>query len=333
LGATSIKRNLDNLGDVTITSVTDNEVLAYDNGSSEWINQTAAEAGLSVTGHTHDDRYYTEAEVDALTWDASDIVSGAFADARIAQSNITQHEGAIDHGSIGGLGDDDHTIYTLADGTRAFSGNIDLGTNDITNAGTITGTTLTDGTFSVTGGNFTAVGNITGADVDISAGTGDYTSSGDVTLSGTGVFNSADADIAHTLGRVKIGYRGLGSDGAAFMHRDMAGAYYALLQNSDGTTYYNSGAGKMCYFAAGGTSVMNIHSTRMRLLKRLEIKDGETIGTYGNQDTIAFTDTEITVNLPVFATGLKSGANQGAAGAAADELWHDTTDDTVKMGV
>ncbi len=30
---------------------------------------------------------------------------------------------------------------------------------------------------------------------------------------------------------------------------------------------------------------------------------------------------------------LKSGANQGAAGAAVGELWHDTDDDTVKMGV
>jgi hypothetical protein len=34
------------VGDVTITSVADNEVLAYDNGTSEWINQTASEAGL-----------------------------------------------------------------------------------------------------------------------------------------------------------------------------------------------------------------------------------------------------------------------------------------------
>jgi len=37
------------IGDVTITSVGDNEVLAYDNSSSKWINQTAAEAGLMVT--------------------------------------------------------------------------------------------------------------------------------------------------------------------------------------------------------------------------------------------------------------------------------------------
>jgi len=46
------------LTDVTITSVADNEVLAYDSTSSEWINQTASEAGLATSGdltsHTSD---------------------------------------------------------------------------------------------------------------------------------------------------------------------------------------------------------------------------------------------------------------------------------------
>ena len=37
------------ISDVTITSVADNEVLAYDNGSSTWINQTASEASLAAT--------------------------------------------------------------------------------------------------------------------------------------------------------------------------------------------------------------------------------------------------------------------------------------------
>lgn len=42
---------LTELTDVTITSVADNEVLAYDSTSSKWINQTAAEAGLvTLTG-------------------------------------------------------------------------------------------------------------------------------------------------------------------------------------------------------------------------------------------------------------------------------------------
>lgn len=37
---------LDGLTDVTITSITDNEILQYDSGTSSWINQTFAEAGL-----------------------------------------------------------------------------------------------------------------------------------------------------------------------------------------------------------------------------------------------------------------------------------------------
>ncbi len=39
---------LNSLTDVSISSVADNEVLAYDNSSSEFINQTAAEAGLQT---------------------------------------------------------------------------------------------------------------------------------------------------------------------------------------------------------------------------------------------------------------------------------------------
>ena len=35
----------------------------------------------------------------------------------------------------------------------------------------------------------------------------------------------------------------------------------------------------------------------------------------------------------IFPGGMKSGANQGASGAAVDELWHDTNDNTIKMGV
>ncbi len=40
---------INELLDVTITSATDNEVLAYDNSSSKFINQTASEAGLQPT--------------------------------------------------------------------------------------------------------------------------------------------------------------------------------------------------------------------------------------------------------------------------------------------
>lgn len=39
----------------------------------------------------------------------------------------------VDHGALAGLGDDDHTIYTKADGTRAFTGNQSMGSNKLTN--------------------------------------------------------------------------------------------------------------------------------------------------------------------------------------------------------
>ena len=47
--ADDVKTSIANITDVTIASVADNEVLAYDNSSSVWINQTAAEAGLATS--------------------------------------------------------------------------------------------------------------------------------------------------------------------------------------------------------------------------------------------------------------------------------------------
>ena len=47
--------------------------------------------------------------------------------------------------------------------------------------------------FSWNSQNLTSLGNMTGTDIDISAGTGDYTSSGDVTLSGTGKVTAGTA--------------------------------------------------------------------------------------------------------------------------------------------
>ncbi len=67
-------------------------------------------------------------------------------------------EGSIDHGNIAGLGDDDHTQYLLVDGTRAMTGGLSMGNNAIT---------LCTG--------------ISGADVDIEAGTGTINTSGFIT--------------------------------------------------------------------------------------------------------------------------------------------------------
>lgn len=44
---------LDDIGDVTITTPADNEVLAYNSGTGTFINQTASEAGLAPASHSH----------------------------------------------------------------------------------------------------------------------------------------------------------------------------------------------------------------------------------------------------------------------------------------
>ncbi|KKL52187.1 hypothetical protein LCGC14_2288000, partial [marine sediment metagenome] len=92
---------------------------------------------------------------------------------------------------------------TIGSDTITISANNDLllsGTGHVTSGseGFIVGTlTITDGSIDDTDGsiafgdtNFTGVGNIGGTDIDIEAGTGDYTSSGNITLSGSGKVTS-----------------------------------------------------------------------------------------------------------------------------------------------
>lgn len=101
--------------------------------------QVLSDIGAASSGHGHtlsgdvtgsvsatvvgdDSHNHTGTTISAL--DTGDITTGTFANARISQGSVTQHQGAIDHGSIAGLGDDDHTIYSKADGTRAFTGTV-----------------------------------------------------------------------------------------------------------------------------------------------------------------------------------------------------------------
>lgn len=69
---------LNDVGNVTITTNSSGEILMW-NGSA-WINATLAEAGIAAASHTHA---------------TSDITSGTFADARIAETNVTQHQAAL----------------------------------------------------------------------------------------------------------------------------------------------------------------------------------------------------------------------------------------------
>jgi hypothetical protein len=104
-----------------------------------------------------------------VTLDTSSITTGTFADARISESSVTQHEGAIDHGSIAGLGDDDHTQYTLLAGRtggQTITGG-DAASNDLTLQSTsdvTKGSIVMLDPLDVTG-NITVSGTVDGRDI------------------------------------------------------------------------------------------------------------------------------------------------------------------------
>jgi len=81
----------------------------------------------------------------------------------IIKSSSSGSSSSRQHGLLTGLGSDSHTQYLLVSGTRAMTGNLDMGTNNIGSVGTLDvdgHTTLdqvtintTDGAFAVSGGN------------------------------------------------------------------------------------------------------------------------------------------------------------------------------------
>lgn len=74
---------------------------------------------------------------------ATDAATKDYVDTEITGAVVT------DHGALTGLGDDDHTQYTLADGTRAFTGSVDVGGNFINNVDTIQASAASDLEFAV----------------------------------------------------------------------------------------------------------------------------------------------------------------------------------------
>jgi hypothetical protein len=88
---------------------------------------------------------------DIAEWDGSAWVfttpNEGFATRVMDENKVYIHDGTswglfeatLDHGALLGLADDDHTIYLLVDGSRAMTGNLDMGGNAITNVGNVDG--------------------------------------------------------------------------------------------------------------------------------------------------------------------------------------------------
>jgi hypothetical protein len=87
--------HLEWLHDVSISSPADSEVLAYDNTSGLWINQTASEAGLAAASHTHIISNVTGLQ-DALDAKQATITGAA---TTITSSNLTASRALASDGS------------------------------------------------------------------------------------------------------------------------------------------------------------------------------------------------------------------------------------------
>jgi hypothetical protein len=107
-------------GNLEVVDADGSAVLTHDNSADQLVINDPTEIKGTITdaaGVAHSGELADATDLDELA-DATDVVS--------------------DHGNLSGLGDDDHPIYLLADGSRALTGSLDAGGNDVTNVGKIT---------------------------------------------------------------------------------------------------------------------------------------------------------------------------------------------------
>lgn len=85
---------------------------------------------------------------------------------------------AIDHGALAGLGDDDHTQYILADGTRSFTGSIEI------NNDTIAQSVVASGQVALSSGEATVDTGVSAVDATFTLALGVDDPNADVDLAG-----------------------------------------------------------------------------------------------------------------------------------------------------
>lgn len=220
--------------------------------------------------HTHDDRYYTEAEITALlagyaalvhTHAAADIVSGTLDNARV-------NWGAP--GAIGGTTPAAITGTALVGTTLSIAPDTDASTilgrarvdsraTDILYLSHYDLTTVANYALNQTSGGITTVNAASGQIVRLAIGGTTL-----VSLLSTSLSALPDTDASTILGRTRIDSRI--TDHAYFSHYDRtATTDFALLQNTTGDTSLNAASGRKLRLQLAGVSVANFFSTGLRV--------------------------------------------------------------------
>ena len=136
--------SIDDVQDVTVTSVADNEVLAYDTSSSKWINQTAAEAGLSTASATET---LTNKTIDSATNTLTLDLSEGTLTGTTAEFNTALSDGSFT--TLAGTETlTNKTLTTPIISTISNTGTITLPTSTDTLVGRATTDTLTNKTLT-----------------------------------------------------------------------------------------------------------------------------------------------------------------------------------------
>jgi hypothetical protein len=112
-------------------------------GTAEYATQALAEVALSANTPT-----FMEASAfpvaRLIVQEAGSIVSFIDIRPQPAIGGSSGSGGVTVHSALSGLDADDHVQYLLAAGTRAMTGDLSLGSNDITNVGTVDGVDVSD---------------------------------------------------------------------------------------------------------------------------------------------------------------------------------------------
>ena len=237
----------------TISGALSDEI---DSDISTHASNANAHHNESHTLVSHSDTSATGPELDTLT-DGSDADSLHYHD-------FTNISGSLDHGSLSGLEDDDHTQYLLADGTRSLTNAWNYGANNISGTGDIYANA-----FYGDGSNLT---NISGAAVNHATLSNlDYTSAGHTgflpATSGTDIQNQLNTKVDWSYGANNISGTGdiyanaFYGDGSNLTNISGASVNHSTLSNLN----YASSGHTGFLPATSGTDIQNQLNTKMPL--------------------------------------------------------------------